>query len=215
MNQSNVFVRDNVTEVAISCEMSLYLRPDEDMQWFREGQLINTNTERHTITSTNGSKLGQFRETEVGPSRISTLVISEPQLSDSANYTCAIRNTEHSQDIQLTVESAGINIRMYIYPSQQLYHTTMHPFIRTSDESSEEAATASDLALLVIYTSSGAALVILVALMIVVVFCIATMYRIHRRENGYYNYRPCTTDLIHLSIMQFLLKSQNHLNSQQ
>ena len=106
-DEPDVITFDNVTNISLSCEMSLYLHPDADLQWFRERQLITTDNERHTITYTNGSKLGQFGETKLGPSRISTLVISEPHLFDSANYTCAIRNTEHSQDIQLTVESAG------------------------------------------------------------------------------------------------------------
>jgi hypothetical protein len=104
---------NNVTDVSLSCEMSLYLRPDENLQWFRGGQQI-INTDRHTITYTNGTGMGQFGEDTVGSSRISTLVISEPRLSDSGTYTCAIINTEHSQDIELTVESAG-RLNIYLY----------------------------------------------------------------------------------------------------
>ena len=48
----------------------------------------------------------------------------------------------------------------------------------------EDDPTASDLVLIIIYTSSGAALVILVVLMVVVVFCIATVYRVNKREKG-------------------------------
>ena len=82
--------------------MSLYLRPDEHLQWFRGGQLI-MSSKRHTIIYSSGNGVGQFGGSEVGSSRVSTLVISEPQLSDSGNYTCAIRDTEHSQDIELMV----------------------------------------------------------------------------------------------------------------
>ena len=104
-NQVSVF--DNALGVSLSCEMSLYLRPDEDLQWFRGGQLITSGSGRHSITYTDGSGLGQFGGDDLGSSRVSTLVISQPQTSDSGTYTCAIRNTQHSQDIQLTVESSG------------------------------------------------------------------------------------------------------------
>ena len=106
--ETEVTTQDNATNISLSCEMSLYLRPDEDLQWFRGGELITGNTEKYTIIYNNGTPLmGQF-EGVLGSSRISTLVISEPQMSDSGTYTCAIRNTEHSQDIQLTIESAGM-----------------------------------------------------------------------------------------------------------
>ena len=106
-DEVEVVIFDNATSVSLSCEMSLYLRPDEDLQWFRGGQLISDTNERYTITYTDGTEQGQFGRDTVGNSRVSTLVISQPQLSDSATYTCVIRNTEQSQDIQLTVESTG------------------------------------------------------------------------------------------------------------
>ena len=92
----------------MSCEMSLYLRPDEDLQWFKGGQLITGHSERLSIQFSDGTGPGQFGGDTVGQSRVSILVISQPQTSDSGTYTCAIRNTEHLQDIQLTVVSAGI-----------------------------------------------------------------------------------------------------------
>ena len=98
---------DNVTQVSLSCEMSLYLRPEEDLQWFRGGQLIAGDSGRLSLTYSAGTAQGQFGGDKVGLSRVSTLVISQPQTSDSGTYTCTIRNTSHSQDIQLTVESAG------------------------------------------------------------------------------------------------------------
>ena len=103
-NVTNFTVLDEVPETSLSCEMSLYLHPDVDLQWFRDGELINTTEmERHTVSFNVGIREGQSGGQVVQQSRVSTLVISEPQLSDSATYACAIRNTEHSQDIQLTV----------------------------------------------------------------------------------------------------------------
>ena len=104
---SDISTFDNATGVSLSCEMSLYLRPDEDLQWFRDGQSITSGSGRHSITYTDGSGEGQFGGNAIGSSRISTLVISQPQTTDSGTYTCAIRNTQHSQDIELAVESSG------------------------------------------------------------------------------------------------------------
>ena len=113
-NQHIIATFDNATEVSMSCEMSLYLHPDENLQWYRGGEVIAADTERHTITYTNGTALGQFGDDFVGPSRVSTLVISQPQMSDSDTYTCAIINTQHSQDIQLIVESVGMYVAICI-----------------------------------------------------------------------------------------------------
>ena len=102
-----VLTFDNATEVALSCEVSLYLHPDEDLQWFRGEQQIASDAAKHTITYTDGSGQGQFGENAIGTSRVSTLVISQPQMTDSATYTCAIRNTDQSHEIELTVEKTG------------------------------------------------------------------------------------------------------------
>ena len=105
-NFSELVTYDNETQVELKCEMSLYLRPDDHLQWFRGGQLIASGTERYTITYSNGTSEppGQFGESTVGPSRVSTLTISEPQLADSGTYTCAIIDTDQAEDFQLTVQ---------------------------------------------------------------------------------------------------------------
>ena len=69
---TNLTVFNNATEVKLSCEMSEYIRPDEDLQWFRGDQLISNGT-KHTIMYENGSGRGQIGGTELGPSRLSTL----------------------------------------------------------------------------------------------------------------------------------------------
>ena len=106
-SETQVSTFDNTTQVSLSCEMSLYLRPDEDLQWFRDDQLISTSG-RHSVSYTDGSGMGQIGGDTIGSSRVSTLVISQPETSDSGTYTCAIRNTQHSQNIQLAVEGSGI-----------------------------------------------------------------------------------------------------------
>jgi len=44
-NFSELLTYDNETQVELKCEMSLYLRPDDHLQWFRGGQLIASETE--------------------------------------------------------------------------------------------------------------------------------------------------------------------------
>ena len=194
-NQVSVF--DNATEVSLSCEMFLYLRPDEDLQWFRGGQLITSGSGRHSITYTDGSGLGQFGGDELGSSRVSTLVISQLQTSDSGTYTCAIRNTQHSQDLQLTVESNGTvgncsNLNIYspsVYlalitedtpsPSSNTPSATPTPSDSVSTQSDSlptpSDSTADSSQLLFVYIGNGAALLIIVVVMTVVVLCIALM----------------------------------------
>ena len=102
-NAANITVSTHATEVSLSCEMSLYIHPDENLQWFHDGELINiTQTERN-ISYSFGEGVGQFGADSTQPSRVSTLRISEPQISDTGVYTCAISNTERSKDIELTV----------------------------------------------------------------------------------------------------------------
>ena len=113
-NEQEITTFDDEADVSLSCEMSLYLRPDEHLQWFRGEQLI-MNSNRHTIIYSNGTGMGQFGGSVVGPSRVSTLIISEPELSDSGTYTCAIRDTEHSQDTGLIVFSAAGKLNHLLY----------------------------------------------------------------------------------------------------
>ena len=114
VNASEVYTFDNATEVELSCEMSLYLRPDEDLQWFKDGELIVTEN-RYDITYTDGSRnRGQFGGIALGLTRVSTLIISEPQQSDSATYNCAIQGTNQSQNIKLIVEESNGKLNGYV-----------------------------------------------------------------------------------------------------
>ena len=110
-NDANVTVASGIPNISLSCEMSLYIQPDENLQWFHDGGLINTtDMEQYTISYFSGNREGQNGGNVAQPSRVSTLVISEPQMFDSGTYTCAIRNTELSQDIELSVVSSKLII---------------------------------------------------------------------------------------------------------
>lgn len=103
-NDANVTVASGIPNISLSCEMSLYIHPDENLQWFHDGGLINiTDMEQYSISISSGNGEGQNGGNVAEPSHVSTLVISEPQMADSGIYTCAIRNTELSQDTELSV----------------------------------------------------------------------------------------------------------------
>ena len=102
---SNVTAHIRDSEVELGCEMTLFIRPDEDLQWFRGSEMIASATNRYTISYRNGSaRAAQNGGNVTIPGRVSVLTISNPQLSDSGKYTCRILGTEQSADIQLTVE---------------------------------------------------------------------------------------------------------------
>ena len=102
---SKVTAHSNDTEVELACEMTLYIRPDEDLQWFRGSEMIVNGTGRHTVSYRNGSvRAAQYGGDTLIPGRVSVLTISNPQQSDSGTYTCRILGTEQSANVQLSVE---------------------------------------------------------------------------------------------------------------
>ena len=103
VDNETVEATTDTAQVGLHCDMSLYIHPDEDLQWLHNGQLLTSGTDRHTISYRNSHGVGQFGGQETGASRESTLVISQPQISDSGHYTCAISGTNVSQDIQLSI----------------------------------------------------------------------------------------------------------------
>ncbi len=101
-----VTVNDTASEVQLSCEMSNYIREDEDLQWFKEGQMISSGMDRHTVTYRDG-KPGVAIKGDFIPGRVAVLTISDPEMEDSGTYTCAITGMDESIDFQLSVVPPG------------------------------------------------------------------------------------------------------------
>ena len=105
VNVSNVTAYNSDSSVELECEMTLYVRADEDLQWFRGSEMIASRNDRYTISYRNGlTGAAQNGGNVTVPGRVSVLTISNPQLSDSGTYTCRILGTEQSTDVQLNVE---------------------------------------------------------------------------------------------------------------
>ena len=92
---------DNETSVELSCEMIDHVRPDDLFQWFGPDNQRITNGVSYTdgIEQVDGS----IPPRPVDTTRISTLIISNPDTSDSGNYTCRVEGTNTSAVIELLV----------------------------------------------------------------------------------------------------------------
>ncbi len=103
-----VTVNGTDSEVQLSCEMSYYIREDEDLQWFKEGQVISSGIDRHNVTYRDG-KPGVAVKGGISfiPGRVAVLTISNPEMEDSGTYNCAITGTDESIDFQLIVVPPG------------------------------------------------------------------------------------------------------------
>ncbi len=87
--------------------MSDYIRPDNQLQWFRDEQLITTDENRLQITFMNGTRVAQLGTLLRQPSRLSVLTISNPTLSDSGTYTCHVMGTRESVAIELIIKNSS------------------------------------------------------------------------------------------------------------
>ena len=80
--------------VALDCEMRAYIRPDSSLTWDRPGgltQRIASGMGKHQITFSDGSPGTAANGSGVlVPSRVFTLVISNPEPSDAGTYTCRV-----------------------------------------------------------------------------------------------------------------------------
>ena len=92
---------DNDSEVELCCEMQGYIRPDRDLQWLN----INLSDNRFTVEYRNGQpNAAQFGGDNLMHSRISVVKISNPTVTDSGWYVCALLGTdEPPQGVYLIV----------------------------------------------------------------------------------------------------------------
>ena len=104
-NGDKVTALSTDNSVELTCEMSGFIRPDESLTWEGpDGQIIMSG-----ISFSNNASSPQAAadgSAFLVPSRISTLVISNPVASDSGNYTCRVSDTLQSVTIELFVNGS-------------------------------------------------------------------------------------------------------------
>ena len=90
MSTVNATMNDSM--VALECQMRAFIRPDSSLIWEGPGGWrIAGGTGKHKITFSDGSQDAAVNGTGVlVPSRVSTLVISNPKPSDAGTYMCRV-----------------------------------------------------------------------------------------------------------------------------
>ena len=105
---SNVTVVSNGTgthTVELQCEATGYIRPDSDIQWFREEEEMIIG-EKYNVSFRDGrpnaAQTGHSNGTV--PSRVSVLTIYEVDESDAGMYSCRSLDTGAVASLQLSME---------------------------------------------------------------------------------------------------------------
>ena len=96
--------------IALYCEMRAYIRPDSSLVWEGPGgQRITGGTGKHQITFSDRTSSVAVNGSGVHvPSRVSTLIITNPEPSDAGTYTCSVMGTSKAVTIELVVNGRNI-----------------------------------------------------------------------------------------------------------
>ena len=104
--QQAVTFNAGVNRVNLTCEMSLYTRPDEKLLWIGSNGSVIKQSEKYTITFVQGSQyIAQNGGNQRSPSRLSILTIHSPTQCDSETYRCTLVDSPESQSINLTLQA--------------------------------------------------------------------------------------------------------------
>ena len=97
------------SEVELQCEATGYIRPDSDLQWFKE-DLEVTASEKYQIFFRDGQpNMAQMGRNETSPSRIFVLKINNVDVTDISKYSCRSKDTGAVASIYLEVENGMYN----------------------------------------------------------------------------------------------------------
>lgn len=95
--------------VELGCDMAGYVRPDNDLHWFRGEDAISQSS-KYDVEFRNGSQTAQKGGTIPVPSRLCVLKILHPEIKDTGTYTCSINGTNKTGYVKLLVlEASGMH----------------------------------------------------------------------------------------------------------
>ena len=103
---------DDHNTVALHCEMRAYIRPDSFLMWVRpDGRSITGRTGKHQIMFSDGTPGAAANGGGIlVPSRVSTLIITNPKPSDAGTYTCTVMDTNEVVTMELIVNGSSQSI---------------------------------------------------------------------------------------------------------
>ena len=95
--------------IELHCEMRAYIRPDSSLIWEGPGdRRITGGTGKHQIMFSDGTPGAAANGgAEVVPSRVSMLIITNPEPSDAGTYTCTVMGTSKMVTMELTVNGSS------------------------------------------------------------------------------------------------------------
>ena len=84
--------------------MSQYIQPDNNLQWFRNGRMINNDSDKYTIHFEDGDTPSVI-DGAVTQSRVSVLVVSDfEEQKDVGDYYCETVNKQTSASVYVGTE---------------------------------------------------------------------------------------------------------------
>ena len=145
--------------VALECEMRAYIRPDSSLIWEEpDGWRITGGTGKYRITFSDGLPLTAANGSGyLVPSRVSTLVISNPEPSDTGTYTCRV----------VGISNAVVAIDLLVVDGLRGITTRFDSQTESTTTNSEN----SPISLVIGAVLSSVAVVLILAGILIVVVC--------------------------------------------
>lgn len=108
-----VGAEDTTKSVQLGCEMTGYLRPDEDLAWYKGNYLLPLKGATYSVIFMEGTPgAGQNGENGTVHGRLSMLNINHPTVADSGVYRCKIRGTNTEATMSLAITKTSIKGEM-------------------------------------------------------------------------------------------------------
>ena len=185
-NSSTVTVvstMDDLSTVALYCEMRAFIRPDSSLIWEGPGgRRITDEMEKYEITFSDGSpEAAANGRISLVPSRVSTLTITNLEPSDAGTYTCSVTGTTEAVTMELIVNGTNrvdivntstTNTTQTTSTTSVNNNTSTTNITQTTSTTSVDNNTTDTIQLTVIILSSLIASAILTGLLVITVIAI-------------------------------------------
>ena len=95
-------ISNETGSIEVRCEMSQYIEPDNNLQWFRNGLRITGDSDKYEIHFEEGNSLSVFNGVTI-MSRVSVLVVLDfQQQNDTGCYYCETKTTQKAAFVSVS-----------------------------------------------------------------------------------------------------------------